>query len=60
MTDYDKEYRAAKTALGKLGWKRLGRDKLEFASQGVIYANFTKEDKALHLEFGDDDCVFGE
>ena len=60
MTDYDKEYREVRAALDKLGWKRLDKSKLEFASQGVIYADFIKEDKVTHLEFGDSDCVFGE
>ncbi len=29
-------------------------------SQGVLYSNFTKRGKAIHIEYGDEGNVFGE
>ena len=59
----DNEYKLLRSALRKLGW-RMVKDKIsdasELASQGVVYADFIKNGKAIHIEFGDEDCVFGE
>ena len=46
-----------------MGWQ-IVKDKIsggsEFVSQGVIYADFIKNGKVIHIEYGDEDCVFGE
>jgi hypothetical protein len=26
----------------------------------ALYANFTKKDRVIHIEYGDEDCIFGE
>ena len=63
MLQLDKDYELLQSVLKKLGW-RIAKDKIsgasEFASQGVIYADFIKNGKAIHIEYGDEDCVFGE
>ena len=56
---YGNEFRQLRFALEKLGWKSLDKGR-EQAAQGVTYANFQKSGKAIRLEYGDEDCVFGE
>jgi len=63
MSYRNKEYNELKTTLEKIGWlcvknKNVGSE--EYYSQGVLYANFTNKNKAIHIEYGDEDCVFGE
>lgn len=63
MNDWKREYNELKTTLEKFGWQCLKRevdDLEEWYSQGVLYANFTKENKAIHIEYGDRCSIFGE
>lgn len=63
MTYWNKEYAELKTILERLGWQCVKNEingLEEWYSQGVLYANFIKKDKAIHIEYGDEDCVFGE
>lgn len=63
MTYWDKEYCRLKTMLEKQGWQSVNNEAIglrEWYSQGVLYANFSKRDKVIHIEFGDENCVFGE
>ena len=63
MFQLSEDYKILQYKLRKLGWK-IVKDKIsgasEFVSQGVIYQDFIKDGKAIHIEFGDEDCVFGE
>jgi len=63
MSLWQREYNELKTMLEKLGWQCL-TDKMsgveEWYSQGTLYANFTKKGKGIHIEYGDEDNVFGE
>ena len=59
MKRQNNEFRKLRSTLERLGWKSLDKGK-ERVAQGVVYANFQKFGKAVHLEFGDEDCVFGE
>lgn len=63
MSLWKKEYERVKAILQKLGWRCVKDDVsgLEnWYSQGVLYANFAKEGKAIHIEYGDEGNVFGE
>jgi hypothetical protein len=63
MNDWKKEYGELKTTLEKFGWQCIKNDAIdleEWYSQGVLYTNFSKKDKAIHIEYGNEDCVFGE
>lgn len=59
----DKELKKLVAFLKQSGWKII-KDSVsgsnDFSAQGVIYMNFYKSDVALHIEFGEEDCVFGE
>ena len=63
MGDWSSEYNELKATLKKRGWQCI-KDKTggleEWYSQGTLYANFTKKEKAIHIEYGDEDCIFGE
>jgi len=63
MSSWINDYNEMKFALEKSGWQSVkdGDSGLEnWYSQGVLYSNFVKEGKALHIEYGDEDNVFGE
>lgn len=63
MNSWQNEYNRLKTALKKLGWQCVKDETsgLEnWYSQGVLYSNFVKKDKAIHIEYGDECNVFGE
>lgn len=63
MTHWREEYNKLKIALENTGWQCVKDEENELEewySQGILYANFTKKDKAIHIEFGDEDCIFGE
>lgn len=63
MSLWQREYNELKTTLEKLGWQCLKNEASglkEWYSQGVLYANFSKKDKVIHIEYGDEDSVFGE
>ncbi|MCK4654214.1 MAG: hypothetical protein KAU01_07190 [Candidatus Cloacimonetes bacterium] len=63
MTDWKKEYTKLKNLLKKLGWKPILNNITgleEWYSQGIIYTNFLKKDKVIHIEYGDPDCVYGK
>jgi len=63
MNSWKSEYNRLKTALRKLGWQCV-KDKASglegWYSQGVLYSNFTKRGKAIHIEYSDEGNVFGE
>jgi hypothetical protein len=63
MSQWKDDYLELKLALEKLGWKHV-KDEVtgweNWYSQGVLYSNFVKNNKAIHIEYGDEDCVFGE
>ncbi len=54
--DWGEEQRKVEEKLAQEGWKKVS----EFYSQGVVSLNFEKEGLAIHLEYGEKDCVFGE
>ncbi len=63
MNSWKNEYNRLKTALRKLGWQCVKDDAsgLEnWYSQGMLYSNFTKRGKAIHIEYGGEGNVFGE
>ena len=63
MIDWKNEYNNLKNSLKKLGWDPIINNITgieEWHSQGVIYANFLKKGNAIHIEYGDPDCVYGE
>lgn len=63
MNSWKSEYNRLKRAVRKLGWHYVEDEAsgLEsWYSQGVLYANFVKEGKAIHIEYGDEGNVFGE
>ena len=63
MSLWKKDHNKLKTILEKLGWKCVKNTASgleEWYSQGVLYSNFTKKDKVIHIEYGDEDCIFGE
>ena len=63
MDPWMDDYKRLKCTLEKLGWKCVKNEVsgLEsWYSQGVLYTNFTKKDKAIHIEYGDENCIFGE
>lgn len=63
MGQWKDDYIELKLTLEKLGWKCI-KDEVSglenWYSQGVLYSNFVKNNKAIHIEYGDEDCVFGE
>ena len=63
MNSWKNEYNRLKTTLRKLGW-RVVKDEVSgldnWYSQGVLYSNFRKSDKVIHIEYGDEGNVFGE
>jgi len=63
MIYWNKEYDELKSALEKLGWQCIKNEAdglEEWYSQGMLYGNFIKKDKVIHIEYGDEDCIFGE
>ena len=63
MDSWKGEYTRLKSVLAKLGWRNVkirDSDLDDWYSQGVLYSNFVKRGMAIHIEYGDDDCVFGE
>ncbi len=63
VKEYTKDLSQIKEFLAKQGWKIIKFPKTsakDFCSQGVVYMNFEKDGLGLHLEYGDDSCVFGE
>lgn len=63
MNLWKNDYNKLKFALEKLGWECI-RDETSglerWYSQGMLYSNFVREGKAIHIEYGDEDNVFGE
>jgi hypothetical protein len=63
MNSWKSEYNRLKIALRKLGWQSVKDEAsgLEnWYSQGVLYSNFIKKGRAIHIEYGDEGDVFGE
>jgi len=63
MDSWKGEFNRVKNILKKLGWQNVkirDSDLDEWYSQGVLYSNFAKKGMAIHIEYGDEDCVFGE
>jgi len=63
MSLWKNEHDKLKAMLEKLGWKcvkDVASGLEECYSQGVLYSNFTKENRAIHIEYGDKDTVFGD
>lgn len=63
MNSWLKDFDRLKIELKKLGWQVV-KDEVSgldnWYSQGVLYSNFRKSDKAIHIEYGDEGNVFGE
>jgi hypothetical protein len=63
MDSWESEFNRLKIELKELGWQVV-KDEVSgldnWYSQGVLYANFAKEGKAIHIEYGDEGNVFGE
>lgn len=63
MNSWLKDFDRLKIELKKLGWHVIkdgisGLDNLY--SQGVLYSNFQKRNKVIHIEYGDEGNVLGE
>lgn len=63
MNSWQKDYNELKFELKQLGWQCV-KDEVSgldnWYSQGVLYSNFRKSDKVIHIEYGDEGNVFGE
>jgi hypothetical protein len=63
MKKYTDEMNVIKQLLRNKGWQ-IVKDSIskeeDYSAQGVIYSNFQKGRLGLHIEYGDEDCVFGE
>ncbi|MBN1363200.1 MAG: hypothetical protein JW976_00195 [Syntrophaceae bacterium] len=62
MRLWQNDFNELKIGLEKLGWRSVkdeatGLD--EWYSQGVLYSNFTKQGRVIHIEYGDKETVFG-
>lgn len=63
MVRWKDEFDSLKGVLEKSGWQYVEVEPTgleEWFSQGVLYSNFIKKGKAIHLEYGDEGSVFGE
>ncbi len=63
MNGHTKGLDKIKKLLKNNGWKVIKNPENgteDVRAQGVIYINFQKREKAIHLEFGDEDCVFND
>lgn len=63
MNSWLRDFDRLKIELKKLGWQVV-KDEVSgldnWYSQGVLYSNFRKTDKVIHIEYGDEGNVFGE
>jgi hypothetical protein len=60
MNSWKDGYEELKVVLEKTGWKSITHEALEtenWYSQGVLYANFLKNGKVIHIEYGDEDSI---
>lgn len=58
--DYIRGLSEIKALLKGKGWKIMKNPYNradDYCAQGVIYMNFRKGEKAIHLEYGNEDCV---
>ncbi|MFH1783467.1 MAG: hypothetical protein ABH868_01010 [bacterium] len=63
MDLWKKDYNELKVILEKTGWECIkdeSSDLESWYSQGVLHSNFTKKDKVIHIEYGDEGDVLGE
>ncbi len=63
MSRYDNEFQKIKAVFKKMGWKVIKDPQAgskDWGAQGVLYMNLRKNGFGVHVEYGYDDCVFGE